>query len=143
MAAEVSVRLLLLLAALATLRFAHQAWGDWQDEVAATFDYTSAWEKWVAAMALLALTGILAGAATLPGKPRGYRWSMPLIISVPAMLPLAHFVVLMEDITQGGTDLPGVLGNFMFYMDGMPQFVIAVVAGFGITAGLKPRAGTS
>jgi hypothetical protein len=62
---------------------------------------------------------------------------------LPALLLLAHFVVLMEDISHGGTDLPGILGQYMFYLDGLPQFVIAVVAGFGIAAGFQPRAGTS
>jgi hypothetical protein len=135
----------LLLAALASLRFAHQLWGDWQREISSTFDYTAAWGTWLAAIALLALTGLLVGVASLPDIPRGYSWAMPLIISVPAILLLAHFVVLMEDVAQGRTDLPGPLGHFMFYMDGTAQFVIAVVAGFGIAAGLRSsgEAGTA
>jgi hypothetical protein len=61
------------------------------------------------------------------------------IAEVLGRLLLAHTVLLYENINPGKTDLPWILDHLMFYMDATPQFVIAVVAGFGIAAGLQPR----
>ena len=134
----VLIRLLLLLAALGTLRWAQLTWQDWQREISATFEFTAAWGTWLAAMGLLVVTGILVGAASLAGRPSSYRWTVPLLISVPALLLLGHYVLVMEAAADGA-DLPWAVDHITFYMDNTSQFVIAVVAGFGIAAGLQPR----
>lgn len=139
-ATEVVIRLVLLAGAFVCLRFAQLTWHDWREQVGETFDLTPAWGAWVAALALLVLTGILIGAAaTFSRMPRGYRWSMPLLVSLPALLLLGHFVLVMESAERGGPDLPGALGHIMFYMDSTSQSVLALVAGVGIAAGFQPR----
>ncbi len=62
------------------------------------------------------LTGFVVGLACLPGLPRGYRWIVPLAISVPALLLLGDYVLVFETAGAGGTDLPGILYRPTIYM---------------------------
>ncbi|MDQ3956927.1 MAG: hypothetical protein M3273_01240 [Actinomycetota bacterium] len=135
-APEALLRLLLVGAALAVLWTAAHARQDWQEEISMSFDYT--WDGWLAWIGLLVVAGILVGLACLPGLPKTYRWHVPFVISVAPMALLAHFVLVVENAGPG-EELPWVLGRYTVYMDLTSQFALAVIAGFGIAAGLQPR----
>ncbi|MDQ3982460.1 MAG: hypothetical protein M3271_07245 [Actinomycetota bacterium] len=136
-AAEGLLRLLLTIAALVVLRYAELEWQEWHEQVSSTFKFTRrGWLEWIA---LLVLTGFVVGLACLPGLPRGYRWIVPLAISVPALLLLGDYVLVFETAGAGGTDLPGILYRPTIYMTVTVQLALAVIAGIGLAAGLYPR----
>ncbi len=82
----------------------------------------------------------MAGLASLTARPSGYRLHIPLAITLPALLLLAHWPLLVESANPDGGRLPWILNNVYFYMDPPAQFALAVIAGFGLAAGLRPRA---
>ena len=133
---EALARFALFCGAMGLLRWGHVTWQSYQTEFSSSFEHS--WDIWVSWIALLAGAGFVAGLACLPGRPRRYRLHVPLVITVPALLLLGHFVLLMESVEPEGTDLPWILGHFFFYMDLPAQFVLAVVAGFGIAGGFRP-----
>ena len=134
---EVVVRLALLCAAGAALRWANETLFDWREEFNATLERT--WGGWIASLGLVAAAGLLVGVAALPARPRGYRPLVPLVIALPPLILLGHYVLVVENAQPGGEDLPWILGHYMFYMELTSQFVLALVVGLGIAAGLHPR----
>lgn len=136
-AGEAAVRFLLFCAAAGLLRWASATWRSWQEDFSSSFEYS--WAPWVGWVALLVAAGFVAGLASLTARPSGYRLHVPLAITLPALLLLAHWPLLVESAEPGGGRLPWILDNFYFYMDTPAQFALAVIAGFGLAAGFRPR----
>jgi hypothetical protein len=135
---EAVVRLALLCAAGALLRWATVTLRDWREEFASTFEHD--WIGWAAWLALVAAAGFVAGLAVMPARPGRYRVLIPLVIALPPLVLLGHYVLMIENATSGGGDLPWILGHYMFYMELTSQFVLAMVVGLGIAMGLQPKA---
>lgn len=137
---EAVSRLAAFVVAVALLRAAMEAQNDWQEEFSSSFELE--WGAWVGWIALVVAAGVAVGLAALPGRPARYRPVFPLAISLPALLLLAHYYAVFEWSVRGH-DLPWILDHVMFYMDTRAQFALAMAAGFGIAAGLQPRAATT
>lgn len=137
-AGETVVRFLLFCAAAGLVRWATVTRNAWQEEFSSSFDYR--WGPWVGWVALLVAAGFVVGLANLTARPAGYRVRVPLAVTVPALVLLAHFPLVIESADADGSDLPWILDNFFFYMETPAQFALAVIAGFGIASGLRPRA---
>lgn len=129
-------RLAFFCAAMALVRWASVTEHSWQEEFSSSFVVD--WAGWAAWVGLLVAAGFVAGLACLSGRPRRYRLHVPLAVTLPALLLLGHWVLMYETAVREG-DLPWILDHGMFYMDGSVQFVLAVVAGFGIAAGLREQ----
>ncbi len=136
-AAEALLRFLLLCGALALLRWATVARQSWEKEVSSTFEPD--WVGWAGWIVLVVASGLMVGAASLARRPGTYRWHVPLVISLPASLLVAHPLVVAETGGLGGLDLPSFLDRYFFYMEPTSQFALAVIVGIGLTAGLQPR----
>lgn len=137
---EAVLRLAAFVGAVALLRAATEARNDWQEKFSSSFELE--WAGWVGWIALVVAAGVAVGLAALPARPARYRPVYALAISVPALLLLAHYYFAFH-WGVNGNDLPWILDHVMFYMDTPVQFALAMAAGFGITAGLQPRAATS
>lgn len=135
---EALVRLVLLVGAGALLRWATVASNEWREELSATAQH--AWGGWAEWIAIVAAAGVVTGLACLTGRPGGYRVLVPLVISLPPVVLLGHFVLVIENAGPGGQDLPWILDHLMFYMELPSQFVLAFVVGLGIAAGFRPAA---
>lgn len=136
-AGEAVVRFLLLCAALGLLRWATVARNSWQEDLSSSFE--PEWGSWAAWVALLVAAGFVVGLACLAARPARYRAHVPLVITLPALLLLAHLPLAIESAEPEGDGLPWILDNIFFYMDTTAQFALAVIAGFGLAAGLRPR----
>lgn len=134
---EALVRVSLLVIAGALLRWATVTLTDWRTDFNATLEHM--WGGWVAALALVAAAGFAVGLATLASRPRGYRILVPLVVALPPLVLLGHYVLVIENATSNGGDLPWILGHYFFYMELTSQFVLALVAGLGIALGFQPR----
>lgn len=135
-AAEAVLRVALFGLTLVALRFGYVAWTGWRTDFSSSFELSMT--GWVAWIAWLAAAGAFAAFACLPGRPRRYRWTPALVVTVPALSLLAHGILVYQTADTGGIDLPSFLGGFLFYMDAPGQHALAVIAGFGIVAGFQP-----
>lgn len=135
-AGEAVVRFALFCAAMALVRWASVTDRSWREEYNSSL--VMRWDGWAAWVGLLIAAGFVAGLACLSGRPRRYRLHVPLAITLPALLLLGHWVLVYQTMV-GNRDLPWILDHTMFYMDGSVQFVLAVVSGFGIAAGLREQ----
>lgn len=133
---ETVLRLAGFVVAIVLLRTATVARNNWQEKFSSSFELE--WSGWVGWIALVVAAGAMVGLAVLAGRPGRYRLVVPLAISLPALLLLAHYFVVFEWGIRG-EDLPWILDHIMFYMDTPAQFALAMAAGFGIAAGLQPR----
>lgn len=136
-AGEAILRFLLFCAGLGLVRWSTVTRNTWQEEYSSAFEFD--WVLWAGWIALLVGAGLVFGLACAR-RPAGYRVLVPLVVTLPALLLLGHFPLLYESIGPDGTDLPWVLGESYFYMDPAVQCVLAVVAGFGLAAGLRTPA---
>lgn len=134
-AGEVAVRFVLFCAALGLLRWGTVSRATWQDDFSSSFEFD--WGLWAGWVALVVGAGLLVGLACAPDRPNAYRARVPLATTVPALLLLGHFQLLYGSIGPDGTDLPWILANTYFYMETPPQFALAMIAGFGLAAGLR------
>lgn len=137
---EALVRLLLLCVAGAVLRWATVTLISWRENVSSTFEQD--WSGWAGWLALVAAAGALVGVACLSGRPAGYRALVPLVISLPPLILLGHYVLWVESASEEGGELPWILGRYFFYMELTSQIVLAFVVGLGIAAGFRPRTAT-
>lgn len=134
---EALVRLSLLVVAGALLRWATVALTEWREGFNSTFEHT--WGGWIAWLALVAAAGFMVGLAALGGRPRGYRILIPLVVALPPLVLLGHYILMIENAMSGGGDLPWILGHYFFYMELTSQFVLALVVGLGLALGFQPR----
>lgn len=135
--AEAFVRLALLCVAGALLRWATVTLREWREEFGSTFQHD--WGGWAEWIGLVVAAGFVVGLASLAGRPRGYRILIPLVIALPPLVLLGHYVLLIENAGPESEDLPWILDHVMFYMELTSQFVLALVVGLGIALGLQPR----
>ncbi|HEX2031841.1 MAG TPA: hypothetical protein VHL78_10630 [Actinomycetota bacterium] len=136
---EALLRLLLFCGSMALVRAATQTFVDWEAEVASAFRLT--WGGWVQWIALMVAAGFVAGLACLPGRPARYRVLVPLVVALPALLMLAHYLVVAE-AAMSETDIWILDDHSFFYMQTTVQVPLAAIAGFGIALGLQPRRGS-
>lgn len=134
-AGELLLRIALFGLALVALRFGYVAWMDWRTDFSSSLELSmTGWIEWIA---WLAAAGAFAAFACLPGRPRRYRWMLPLVVTVPAALLLAHGIVMFQSAEPGGLELPSFLRKFKFYMDAPTNHALALIAGFGLAAGFQ------
>lgn len=136
----IATRLLLVLAALVTLRFGVVRMQDWELRSRAFFHHT--WQGWIGWLLLVVLSGFLfAIAARLPRSFR-YRPWVPLLVGIIPLLMLAHFVLLFG---VEWVDAPRILLNtyfyMTFYMTFEAQFALAIMLGVALASGFQERDG--
>lgn len=135
--AEWLARLAAFCAAMAFFRWGYVIYTSYLDRFSVTFEREwGAWAQWTA---LFAMAGFVFGIACMTARPARYRLRVPLAVTLPALVLLGHFVLMIENGGPSRTALPWILDHFMFYMDEQGQAVLAVVAGFGLAAGLQPE----
>lgn len=128
----IATRLLLVLAALVTLRFGVVRMQDWELRSRAFFHHT--WQGWIGWLLLVVLSGFLfAIAARLPRSFR-YRPWIPLLVGIIPLLMLAHFVLLFG---VEWVDAPRILLNTYFYMTFEAQFALAIMLGVALASGFE------
>ncbi|HYO60756.1 MAG TPA: hypothetical protein VEU29_02535, partial [Actinomycetota bacterium] len=136
-AGEALVRFVLFCGAFGLVRWATVTYGSWREEFSSSFEIRL--DVWLGWIALLVAAGLVIGVACLPGRPVRYRIHVPLVITLPALVPLAHYAFVMEALRREWSDLPWILDHLMFYTDTGPQYAFALIAGFGLAAGFRDR----